>query len=236
VRRVLGVPPNIDKHMGAAVRVYALTKAKMTIDLRLDFMRNLLPAYGWVFPIDEHHANVGVGIDLSIYKGQHLHLKELFQKYAGEVQHHYTYDESSFKSYILPYGSELPRLAHPDHHAALIGDAGSMINPLTGEGIFYAMWAGQLLAQKLADIAQKSTSPFKSLVDYESEFRARFAPHFTTNWRMKEKIQIPFWCDMVVQACKKDKRVLAALADIVMGDKQDIDFTTMLRIFLSNLF
>jgi flavin-dependent dehydrogenase len=110
-----------------------------------------------------------------------------------------------------------------------------MINPLTGEGIFYGMWAGELLAEKLASSLLKGVSPFKTLLDYEREFRARFAPHFNTNWKMKEKVQIPFWCDMVVRACKKDERVLADLIDLMMGDKRDIDVSTMFRIFFRSL-
>jgi geranylgeranyl reductase family protein len=235
VRRLLSVPANSDQHTGTAIRVYAKAGSPKSLDLRLDFVRSLLPAYGWVFPIDERHANIGVGIDLSIYKAQNLHLKDLFRKYTGELAGDYTYDETSFKSYILPYGSQLPRLAHPDQRAALIGDAGSMINPLTGEGIFYGMWAGELLAGKLANVLRKDSSPFTSLLDYENEFRARFAPHFKTNWMMKEKVQIPFWCDMVIRACKKDSTVLANLIDLMMGDKRDIDISTMFRILFRNV-
>jgi geranylgeranyl reductase family protein len=236
VRRQLGVPFNSDRHTGTAVRIYAESTKSHFDSLQIDFVSTLLPAYGWLFPIDHNRANIGVGIDLANYKRRDTHLRTLLQKYQTNLSTNLVYDEKSYLAFILPYGSQLPKLAHPASNAALIGDAGSMINPLTGEGIYYGMFAGELIGRLLADSLPKNSAVAISsaIIDFERKFRFRFKRHYSLNWDMKEKIQDPRWCDMVVNACRKDSKVLSDVIDLMMGDKTDIDLSTMFRIFARN--
>src|SRR5262249_18421987 len=140
-------------------------------------------------------------------------------------------------AHILPYGSELPLLAHPHVQAALIGDAGSMINPLTGEGIFYGMFAGELLGRLLARAVAKPdfNTIATALIGYESQFRCRFERHFDLNWKIKQKVESSQWCNMVINACRKDKIVMGDLIELMMGDKKDVEFWISFRILACNL-
>lgn len=238
VRRVLGVGQNTDDHLGTGARMYVHSSSEMPKDLRLDFKQGLLPAYGWVFPIGRKRANFGVGIDVSRYKKQGIHLRDLLKEYqkdigiGGDVE----FDEKSYLAFPLPYGSQLPRLAHWEKSAALVGDAGSMINPLTGEGIFYGMWAGIELADQVTAALHEGSDYQMAIRSYERSFRIKFMEHFHTNWRMKQKVADPKWCNMVVAACKKDERVLSELIDLMMGDKQRIGFGLLGRIAFSAVF
>ena len=237
VRRALNVPPNSDRHTGTAVRIYAEASQSNFDSLQIDFEKTLLPGYGWLFPIDQKRANIGVGIDLDNYKKGKHHLQHLLESYKQALGGSVEYDDKSYNAYILPYGSEMPRLAHPSKLAALVGDAGSMVNPLTGEGIFYGMFAGDLLGHHLAPAlaADSRREIEKALLLYERRFRIRFQAHYELNWTMKEKVEIPIWCNMVINACRKDRVVLGDLIDLMMGDKKDIQFETMLRIVSRNL-
>jgi geranylgeranyl reductase family protein len=236
VRRILRVPMNSDRHTGTAVRIYADSPHASFDALHIDFEHDLLPAYGWLFPIDRHRANIGVGIDLQTYRRQHQHLKKLLACYRRSLGSDLAYDEQSYNAFILPYGSELPILAHPRLRAALLGDAGSMVNPLTGEGIFYGMFAGELLGRLLA-LALKKGRPHldNALERYEQQFRFRFEQHFSLNWTMKEKVEIPIWCNMVINACRTDQKVLGDLIDLMMGDKRNINLSMLFRIIARNL-
>jgi geranylgeranyl reductase family protein len=237
VRRALNVPANSDRHTGPAVRIYANSASSNFDALQIDFVKELLPAYGWLFPIDKTSANIGVGIGLDHYKRKGRHLKEILRSYQRKLGARIEYDENSYLAHILPYGSELPQLAHPEDQAALIGDAGSMINPLTGEGIFYGMFAGELLGRLLSSALEKPafSNIATALLGYESQFRRRFRRHFDLNWKMKEKVEISQWCNMVINACRKDKLVMGDLIDLMMGDKRDIEFGMLFRIFARNL-
>lgn len=237
VRRTLGVPLNSDRHTGTAARIYARTSHKSFDSLQIDFARGLLPGYGWVFPADQTRANIGIGIDLDNYKKQNKHLKDLFEIYKQTLDSHIEYDDASYLAYILPYGSELPRLAHPRKRAALLGDAGSMVNPLTGEGIYYGMYAGVILGELLAPAINGGSLVRidTTLIEYQSKFNKHFKPHFQLNWSMKEKIELPYWCDMVINACARDSVVLSDLIDLMMGEASDPKFRTLFRIFARNL-
>lgn len=234
VRRILGQPMNSDRQTGTAVRIYARTHGAPFDALQLDFVANLLPGYGWVFPIDAARANIGVGIDLDTYKRRGIHLKRLLGHYRASLGSNIAYDEESALAYLLPYGSELPRLAHPNVRAALVGDAASMINPLTGEGIFYGLCAGELLGRRLGEMLRgaKAAACGTALEDYERSFRERFVVHFALNERIKRRIESAWLCDMAVTACRNDDVVLRQAIEVMMGDKRDIGFGTLLRVAL----
>ena len=230
IRKIMGVPDNPDTHMGTAVRIYAEDPSVSLHNLTIDFTQELLPAYGWVFPIDNSMANVGVGIDLDNFKKKGAKLKELLNSYSKNFD--FYFDESSYNSYILPYWWNKVRLADYGKNVALIGDAGSMVNPMTGEGIYYGMYAGELLGGKLSKVLTegKYNRFLGALSEYEIEFKKKFRNHYDINWKMKLKVQDPRWCDLVVKACRKDGVVLGTLIDMMMGDKDDMDFSTYMRI------
>jgi menaquinone-9 beta-reductase len=234
VRRVLGEPLNSDRHTGAALRVYAQTCGVPFDALQIDFVGSLLPGYGWVFPIDTRRANIGIGIDVSTYKRRGTHLRQLLGRYRENLGGHISCDEESALAYLLPYGSELPRLAHPRVNAALVGDAASMINPLTGEGIFYGLFAGEFLGRRLGETLRRgNVAACKSaLDDYERSFRERFVVHFALNERIKRRIESARLCDVAVNACRNDAVVLRQAIEVMMGDKRDIGFGTVLRVVL----
>jgi geranylgeranyl reductase family protein len=234
VRRALGVPMNSDRHTGMAVRIYAQTNGAPFDALQIDFLGSLLPGYGWVFPIDATRANIGVGIDVSTYKRRGTHLKRLLGYYRASLGGDIAYDEDSALAFLLPYGSELPRLAHPDVHAALAGDAASMINPLTGEGIFYGLFAGELLGRRLGEAlrGKNAAACRTALEDYERSFRERFVVHFALNERIKRRIESAWLCDMAVNACRNDDVVLRQAIEVMMGDKRHIGLGTLLRVAL----
>lgn len=230
VRRILGQPFNDDDHTGTAVRVYCRGTGGSDAALRLDFMKQLLPAYGWVFPIDKETANIGVGIDVSRYQERKRHLNTLLADYEALLPH-LSCDPSTRLAFILPYGSQLPKLSFASQQAALIGDAGSMVNPLTGEGIYYGMWAGQELGKHLATALKRGTASLLSR--YELEFRAKFEEHYKTNQIMKKRVAHPVWCDFVLSACAGDKRILGELIDLMMGDRKHLSLALLGKIALT---
>jgi len=239
VRRLLGVAMNSNRHTGTAARMYAQSPNGHFDALQINFVRELLPAYGWIFPISGGKANIGIGIDLYNYKNQKHKLADLFFKYREKLPSSIDYDQDSYGAFILPYGSQLAKISHGAKQAALIGDAASMINPLTGEGIYYSMFAGELLGRLVAKAqsGQKGAIAVSlALETFERQFRAKFESHYDINWTMKEKIKGAHWCDIIVRSCARDDKILSDLIEIMMGDKNNIDPTTIFRIVARNLF
>ena len=183
IRRILGEKLNSDQHSAAAIRIYARSAGRRFDALHIGFSESLNPGYGWLFPTTPHEANIGVGMGLAAFKAAGLSLEALLADYRASLGDDLVYDEASISTFILPFASHMPRLAHGAVNAALIGDAGSMINPLSGEGIFYGMYAGELVGRLLGE-RLRTTAPepvAAALERYETRFRAKFGAHFQVN-------------------------------------------------------
>lgn len=137
-----------------------------------------IPGYGWIFCTGSGIVNVGFGCDIPTYKAQKRHLKRILDTYKDFLPDPLVYDDETCHSQILPLASEMPPLAYPAANAALIGDAASMINPLTGEGIFYGMEAGLQLGRQLSAAEKTEDDLARALVRYERQFRRTFTAHF----------------------------------------------------------
>jgi flavin-dependent dehydrogenase len=95
------------------------------------------PAYAWSFPIGDGSANVGYGMVLEAGTASRSRLEaELYRLLPGlgEIR--------NARAHRLPLSTARPR--QPDGRVVLAGDAASLINPFTGEGIFYAVRSGSV--------------------------------------------------------------------------------------------
>ena len=117
--------------------------------LRVQFYEKF-EGYAWAFPRPDH-VSVGIG-----GKADESSMAELQARLRAFMQQSgYTPDPSRIFSHLLPslsidgWGSL--RLAGPGW--ALAGDAAGLVDPVTGEGIYYAMRSGELLGQSLLEDA-----------------------------------------------------------------------------------
>lgn len=93
------------------------------------------PAYAWSFPLGDGRANVGYGELVAGGATRAALLGGLDRLLPGV-------GPSGLRAHRLPLSTGRPR--QPDGRVLLAGDAASLINPLTGEGIFYAVLSGAL--------------------------------------------------------------------------------------------
>lgn len=107
--------------------------------------------YGWVFP---NRGRVVVGICGLRRDGENF--SELFRTYLERLG----VDPAAapdFHGHPLPYGNYLGDAWHG--RALLAGDAGGFVEPLFGEGIFYALCTGLYAGEALAEGIGKRTEP-----------------------------------------------------------------------------
>jgi geranylgeranyl reductase family protein len=134
---------NVGTEWTAADTMYALgyfvPSAQDHIDIQ--FLPNL-EGYIWVFPRCGH---LSVGI---CGKGEPAHsLRTRLERYMNEKG--ISYKDASFYGHMLPSlehsGWKNNRLAGDGWLA--VGDAGGLVDPITGEGLYYAMRSGDLASQ-----------------------------------------------------------------------------------------
>jgi menaquinone-9 beta-reductase len=141
VRRAIGLPRNPDDHLALAVRGYAAAHQEPGDDpgpsQLIDMQDDAWPAYAWSFPLVDGsgQANVGYGRLRSRLSGRGDLWGELERLRPDQPA-------TDLKAHHLPLSTWRP--PQPDGRVLLVGDAASLINPLTGEGIFYAVRSGRL--------------------------------------------------------------------------------------------
>jgi geranylgeranyl reductase family protein len=115
--------------------------------LRVQFFEDF-EGYAWAFP---RPAHLSVGICGKIDEDSMAGLRERLHGFMRRFG--YSFECAQVYSHLLPALSVDTwsglRLAGPGW--ALAGDAGGLVDPVTGEGIYYAMRSGELLAESLLE-------------------------------------------------------------------------------------
>ncbi|MGG5255169.1 NAD(P)/FAD-dependent oxidoreductase [Neobacillus sp. SM06] len=115
--------------------------------------------YGWIFPKGDH-LSVGIGSYLYSHKQLTSHLEryiELNRLNSNSVK---------IKGSFLSAGGIQDHLQ--TSRIALIGDAAGLVEPFGGEGIYYALWSGELLAERIKETLRgegESFSRYQADVD-----------------------------------------------------------------------
>lgn len=129
------------------------------LELR-DEQDELLPGYGWIFPLgtEQGEVNLGVGALATAKRPAALQIRPLMEYYANLRREEWDLagELRAPTSALLPMGGAVSGVAGPNW--MLIGDAAGCVNPLNGEGIDYGLETGRvgvelLLQQDRLDLA-----------------------------------------------------------------------------------
>ncbi len=151
-----GVNSPTAKHLGLMTnkeKILALEYEMKVDDALLERFRGTVAidygfideGYAWVFPKRDH---LSVGIGLGTRDGRFL--QEKLMEYLAREQIHGEF--LSEKGFFLSVGGSDNTIARG--RAALIGDAAGLVDPLMGEGIFYALRSANILADVLLQAAR----------------------------------------------------------------------------------
>jgi flavin-dependent dehydrogenase len=181
--RELGVVRNRDWPLGMALRGYYTSDRhdEPWIDSHLDIRDTngeVVPGYGWIFPLGDGRLNVGVGL-LSTggaWKGVNTtKLQEYFVAQVGEAWG--LNDETCCGPATggrLPMGLSIgPRVGA---NTLTIGDATGTVNPFNGEGIAYAYESGRLAAAVLGEALLNNDASMLRL--YDEQLQAAYGDYY----------------------------------------------------------
>jgi geranylgeranyl reductase family protein len=161
---------------GLAGRAYVHDPRGFEGLMRVFYSEETRPGYGWLFPIDRTHANVGVGV---LRSDGHA-LPALFRHFLedpGSPLLNLLGDGASVDSertWPLALGWTARRRAAG--RALLAGDAASLVGPLTGAGIHSAIRSGLMAARSAAAALAAPASTAFHLAAYERDCARWFRP------------------------------------------------------------
>jgi menaquinone-9 beta-reductase len=203
VRRLLGAPATPPSATAVAVRGYARTAVDPDA-LVIEFASGPYPAYAWSFPLPGGGANVGFGVFDKRGGGSRAELVSAL----GALLPGHEPDPASVRGHHLPLSTG-PR-HHPDGRVLLAGDAASLVNPLTGEGIFDALASG-VLAGRAALLGAAAGAAHRAAM------RRTFERHHAHGALLSRLLRRPRFLDAAVLAAARRQSVFDAAVDLGLG-------------------
>lgn len=152
--RVLGRQWHQQTVYGVAARAYLrsprASEPWISSDLELRSADGqVLPGYGWIFPLGNGEVNLGVGALATAKRPADVALRPLIAHYTELKRASWGFEEAprAVSSALLPMGGAVSGVAGPNW--MLVGDAAACVNPLNGEGIDYGLETGRLAVDVL---------------------------------------------------------------------------------------
>ena len=222
VRKQLNVNTNSDWHKAIAIRAYIDSPNYLEIfkerTLMFEINVSAEKGYAWAFPSKGNLLNIGIGVPLNIFKKEKLDINVLLQDFITQLTNRGVVVENirDEKSYLLPFASSRPKFRN-NINVALIGDASSMINPMSGEGIFYGMEAGYLLAKNTYNLIDSSDLT-KGIADYEKAFSKRFRKHYLSCALARLVLQSPFMTKRLLKVASNDQDTIDFVVELLFDE------------------
>lgn len=146
VRKAMGIPPhrNFSVALEAEMDAPSAALEEWCGTLHMDY-RAIPWGYAWIFPKAEH-LSVGIGSIIHTVRG--LNIRNELARYVASEPSLKNARERFSRGYRIPISRGYGKYDAP--HSVLVGDAAGLVDPFTGEGIYYAIRSGQIAAEEIA--------------------------------------------------------------------------------------
>ena len=170
--------------------------------------------YAWIFPKKER-----LSIGVAEFRGRMTSPKKIFERFIR--------DEKGLARLTVPqpFGHPLPLFSSREcahncvgatslvqHQALLVGDAGHLVDPLFGEGIYYAVRSGQMAA---ASVLGSFHDQRRSLLEYELSVNSEIYSEFRIASRLSRIVYtFPRLCHRLMN---RYQEVIGLYYDVLQG-------------------
>jgi flavin-dependent dehydrogenase len=170
-----------------------------------------LAGYLWLFPRPDH---VGVGICAPLAA---VPTRDLVARLEKEVARSFpalTADEDAGRyAHTIPSPSADPSSIREiaGERWALVGDAAALADPITGEGIYYALRSAALLAETLREDGSPRRYPERALADFGADLLKAAALH--------ARFFAPGFARRMIRYGARSRAIRDVVGDLVLGDQ-----------------
>ncbi len=202
VARAVGARPHTGRDLAVAVRAYAPAPAGPPCQ-DVAFVEADRPSYAWSFPIGDGRVNVGYGARadrLSVGRDGLLGRLEAAVGPTG-------FDPGTARGHLLPLSTGRP--APAEGRVLLAGDAAGLVNPLSGEGIYYAVASGAL-----AGAAALEPRPAAC---YAAALRRLLGRHLWHTALLSRVLEVPAVAEAGIAAAARRQRAFDDVVDLAIG-------------------
>jgi geranylgeranyl reductase family protein len=204
VRRQLGVPRQPSAHNGLAMRAYA-TGARGVPRLQAWFGSRTQLSYYWLFTTGDGPANIGyITFDGSLQPRRDQLVTAIREQFAD-----LDIDPETLRAHQLPLSTCRPPADHG--RVLLAGDAASLVNPLTGEGIHTALLSGALAGRATV---RHASDPAPA---YRAALQRRLGRHVRHTTAAARAVRHRRSLDATISTMADRPRVAARVSRVALG-------------------
>jgi flavin-dependent dehydrogenase len=175
-----------------------------------------MPGYGWVFPAGNGLANIGVGY---FKEGRDASAAQPFKQFMASKAVREMLIHAKQVGPVKGYPLRDDFLVSPTYGdgTLLVGEAAGLVNPLTGEGIDYALESGRIAAQRIAGMFDAGDFSQAQFAAYDAELRQHFGSLFEFCIKVRELCLRPFVLNTLVSVANRRDDLRRRLVSVVLG-------------------
>ncbi|MCG0278149.1 MAG: geranylgeranyl reductase family protein [Thermanaeromonas sp.] len=167
---------------------------------------NIRGGYAWIFP-KASHLSVGIGsFDRKVQD-----LKSLFYRFCRNMDLPLT-SGMRYRGAILP--SVIPgEVSLNTSNGLLVGDAAGLVDPFSGEGLYYALRSGRLAAVTVLSFCEGKGG----LKEYSEAIASQLLPHFYHAHRIAKVVYA--FTPLVHRLVLANKELARRLVEVLCGER-----------------
>ncbi len=217
-RQVAGLQKD-NAHYAAAVRAYYRNVKDISKEgfIELHFIKSVVPGYFWVFPLPNGGANVGLGMRSDIIAKKQVNLKEsLADIIANHPKIAPRFAEAELEGKVIGYGLPLgskKRVISGEGYM-LVGDAGHLVDPLTGEGVGNAFYSGFIAAEQAQACLRANDFSAAFLQAYDVRVARVLGSEMKLSYRLQKFISFPWVANTLGYIISRNQKTINLLSNM----------------------
>jgi geranylgeranyl reductase family protein len=176
--------------------------------------------YGWVFYLGDGTANVGAGVSTAALARTGRNLKDFYDRFLEEPQIAEWLENATAEGPPRSWSLKMGMWGAKRYGQGImaVGDAGSMVHPISGEGVGYALESGRLAASWAHEAHARKDFSVPVLSGYERQLRHKRAREHLSGYALVNLVPNLMMIEPLFKACEKDPAARRTLVEAFTGD------------------
>jgi geranylgeranyl reductase family protein len=182
-----------------------------------------LPGYGWIFPVSDTSANIGIGLFRTGLASRWMPktARSAFDTFiqSPPLQKLLAGARQAGPIKGFPIRVDFARSPTFGERTMIVGEAAGLVNPVTGEGIDYGMESGKMAAEHLSHMFAADDFSVKQLAAFDKILRQRYQHLFVLSDRLRLLYLNPLFINQVMRAISRSDELMNLFMNIAVENQ-----------------